>query len=250
VQAPNLESDGGAPSLLRRFAARASRSAGFRLTHLSQRLAPPPPPPQPEENERSLYGERDVEWAWCLAHLRSEPGRVLDFGTGNGFLSLTAAFRGHDVVAVDLEPSQFEFRDARIDYRRGDFNEMEFAPGSFDQILNCSSIEHVGLEGRYGSRDEADGDLLAMSTMAGLLAPGGTMALAVPVGLDATYTPWHRVYGAERLPRLLDRFTVLAESYWAKLDVRLWEPVDRQRGLAERGSATYYALGLFLLEPR
>ena len=91
-----------------------------------------------------------MEWAWTLAHLHQGAGRVLDFGSGNGMLALAATFADNDAIAVDLEEEQYLFRGHSIDYRRGDFNQMAFEQHSFDQIINCSSIEHVGLPGRYG----------------------------------------------------------------------------------------------------
>ncbi len=188
-----------------------------------------------------------MEWPWCIARLPSTRERVLDFGSGNGFLSLAAAYRGHDVVSVDLEPKQFLFETERIDYRQGDFNEMPFESESFGHVINCSSIEHVGLAGRYGSADDGDGDIRAMAKMADILRAGGTMSLAIPVGRDGVYAPWHRVYGSERLPRLLERFEIETERYWAKVQPSVWETVSREYALAEQGSASYYAVGLFVL---
>jgi SAM-dependent methyltransferase len=165
-------------------------------------------------------------------------------------LALAASFAGNDVVAVDLEEEQYLFRGHRIEYRRGDFNKMDLDAGTFDQVINCSSIEHVGLTGRYGSPDQPDGDIVAMRKMAELLKPDGTMVLSIPVGLDGVYPPWHRVYGEDREGQLLAPFSVTAESYWAKLETEKYEPVDREKAFAQPGSATYYALGLYVLELR
>jgi SAM-dependent methyltransferase len=197
-----------------------------------------------------LAGDRTIEWGWVLSRLRRDPGRVLDFGTGTGFLALAAALAGHEVVAVDLEPCAFEFKGEPITYRQGDFNELEFENSSFDQVLNCSTIEHVGLEGRYGSPADRDGDLRAMEKLARLLRPDGDMVLTLPVGLDGVFPPYHRVYGAERLPRLLEPFSVRDEAWWAKLDGESWEPASRETALAVEPSSSYYALGLFVAAPR
>ena len=195
--------------LAREFLRRATAALGWRLTNLSTRFE--------SEGGRTLVGERDVEWAWTLAHVHRGPGRVLDFGSGNGMLALGASFAGNHAVAVDLEHEQYLFRGHDIEYVQGDFNKLDFGE-PFDQIINCSSIEHVGLAGRYGSPDDADGDLRAMSKMAGLLKPGGDMVLSIPVGRDAVYAPWHRVYGEQRIPELLERWEIRQESYWAKAD--------------------------------
>lgn len=233
----------------RRAAARLLAAGSYRLNLISKRLqAPRPPAPE----GRTLTGDRDVEWAWCMAHaLPSDvPGRVLDLGAGHGMLSLTAAFRGHSVVAVDLEASAFQFDADRIDYVRGDFNELTFEAASFDQVINCSTIEHFGLAGRYGAVADEDADLVAMGRLAGLLRPEGSMVLTIPVGRDDVFSPFHRVYGEERLPRLIERFTIDREQYWAKPHDNRWEPVERGTALGQQGSSSFYALGLYVLKPR
>lgn len=234
----------------REFLIRGTASAGWRLTRLSQKLQSRDSKDEGPSDKRTLIGERDVEWAWTLAHVHRGPGRVLDFGSGNGMMALGASFAGNESVAVDLEPEHYLFRGHEIEYVQGDFNEVGFEPASFDQILNCSSIEHAGLVGRYGSGDDPDGDLRAMEKMARLLKPGGNMVLSIPVGLDGVHAPWHRVYGETRLPRLLEHWEIQAESYWSKVNGEQYEPVTREYALAEEGSATYYALGLYIVTPR
>jgi SAM-dependent methyltransferase len=237
------------PHLARTFAVRATASAGYRLTRLSSRLQAQRVVGEQDEG-LTLAGDRDVEWAWALSQLREEPGDVLDFGAGHGLLSLGAAFRGHRVVAVDLEEQSFQFTHDRIEYRRGDLNKLDIGTSSFDQILNCSTIEHVGLQGRYGAADDPNGDLRAMEKMASALRPAGTMVLTLPVGSDDVFAPYHRVYGATRLPALLAPFNILREEFRAKRASRKWEPVERGVALTTRGSAAYYAIGLLVLRPQ
>lgn len=227
------------------FAVRGLGAVGRRLVGLADRLQAR----TSQANEGpTLAGDRTIEWAWCVGKLPDSPGLVLDFGASSGNLSAAAVFRGHRVVAVDLEPCEFAFEMNEIEYRQGDFNEMDFEPESFDYVVNCSTIEHVGLAGRYsGSYDDPDADLRAMERLARLLKPGAGMVLTIPVGQDAVFSPLHRVYGAKRLPRLLAPFEIVAERYWAKPRDDRWQEVDRQSALAEQGSSSYYALGLFTL---
>src|SRR5258708_6510596 len=150
-------------SASRALAARVLSSVGWRSVGLADRIRPQE---GAQTESQTLLGDREVEWAWCLSQLPGAPGRVLDFGAGNGILTAGAVFRGHDVVAVDLEPCAFHFELSGIEFRQGDFNEMEFEPESFDHIINCSTTEHVGLPDRYsGSRDDPDADIRAMERM-------------------------------------------------------------------------------------
>ena len=212
---------------------------GYRgAQRLSRRLA--------AQDGPSLSGDRWVEWSFCMSRLADGPGRTLDFGADIAFLSLAAAQRGHDVVALDRLPSSAEFDHPRVRFVEADILAHDFGNERFDQIINCSSVEHVGLGGRYGSSDASDGDVEAMAALRGALAPEGRMILTIPVGRDLVAAPLHRIYGEERLPLLLHGFSAVDEQYWRKDDDR-WRQTDRARALAVEGSDSFYALGLFVL---
>ncbi len=197
----------------------------------------------------TLDGDRWVEWSFCMARMATGPGTTLDFGADIGFLSLAAAQRGHDVVALDREPPALDYDHPRVTHVRADILDRPLADRRFDQILNCSSVEHVGLAGRYGSTDRPDGDLEAMEILASMLADDGRMILTIPVGRDLISPPLHRIYGEDRLPRLLAPFVAREEQYWRKAPAtRLWTQTDRATALAVEGSDAFYALGLFVLQ--
>jgi SAM-dependent methyltransferase len=204
----------------------------------SQRLAA-------DDGRPTLVGDRLVEWSFCFARLADGPGRTLDFGADTGFLSLAAAQRGHEVVALDRLQTRPDYDHERVEFRHADILDHPLEGERFDQILNCSSVEHVGLPGRYESTNAPDGDLEAMAIMRETLAPEGWMVMTIPVGRDLVCPPLHRIYGAKRLPRLLDGYTILEQQYWRKDDA--WEPSDRETVLATEGSESFYSLGLFVL---
>ena len=225
---------------LRRRGAWAFEVAGNLAHAASQRIA--------ENGGTTLAGDRWVEWSFCFARLADGPGRTLDFGADIGFLSLAAAQRGHEVVALDRMAVVPDYRHERVQVLHADILDRPLEGQAFDQILNCSSIEHVGLAGRYESSDAPDGDLDAMAILREALAPDGRMILTIPVGRDLVCPPLHRIYGEERLPRLLDGYAVQEEQYWRK-DPALaaWTQTDRATALATQGSASFYSLGLFVL---
>jgi SAM-dependent methyltransferase len=194
----------------------------------------------------TLQGDRWIEWSFCFARLAEGNGRTLDFGSDIGFLALGAAQRGHEVVAFDREELDIDYEHERVHAVQGDVLTYDFGGERFDQIINCSTVEHVGLSGRYGSFEAPDGDLEAMATLRGLLTPTGRMILTIPVGRDLVAAPLHRVYGEERLPRLLQGFTILEEQFWCKQDSR-WRQAERTQALSVVGSQSFYALGLFVL---
>jgi cyclopropane fatty-acyl-phospholipid synthase-like methyltransferase len=194
----------------------------------------------------SLQGDRWVEWSFCFARMTDGPGRTLDFGADIGFLSLAAAQRGHEVTALDRLASALDYDHPAVRHVQADVLTHDFGDERFDQILNCSSVEHVGLGGRYGSFEDEDGDLKAMNALRAVLADGGRHVLTIPVGRDQVAAPQHRIYGERRLPRLLEHHEVAEEQFWHKHD-GLWRRCDRATALATEGSASFYSLGLFVL---
>jgi len=80
-----------------------------------------------------------------------------------------------------------------------------------------------------------------------ILRKGKIMILTIPVGQDQVYSPLHRVYGEERLPKLLRGWEVLREEYWAKDENNCWNQVDMSEALTTKPKGFYYCLGLFVL---
>jgi SAM-dependent methyltransferase len=203
----------------------------------------------------NLAGDRDIEWSWVSSQIPLGEGEALDFGPGGSFLGLIAAQRGFNVTAIDLVPIQWDYVHSRLQFICGDILKLSLPTKHFDLVINCSTIEHVGLAGRYGvTKNNPDGDLKAMAHLREIMKPGGTMLLTIPVGRDAVFAPLHRVYGAQRLPRLLEGYTVEKEAFWVKDSQNRWVLTDRETALDFEASAgswnplqNYYALGCFVL---
>ena len=195
-----------------------------------------------------LAGDRDIEWSWIASQMPAGPGEALDFGPGGSYLGLIAARRGFNVTAVDLEAVKWCYIHHRLRFIQGDILKLPLPEGHFDLVLNCSTVEHVGLAGRYGViHSRSDGDLEAMSRLRELMKPDSIMLLTIPVGRDAVFAPLHRVYGLERLPKLLNGYIVEREEYWVKNERNEWVLIDRQGALAREPQERLYGLGCFVL---
>jgi hypothetical protein len=197
-----------------------------------------------------LSGDRTIEWSWVAAHIPDNPGKVLDFGCGDASLSLVAVVKGGDVIGLDQQQLNLSYKIKNLNIQRGDMIDYDFGEARFDVIINCSSIEHVGLAGRYGSKEVLDGDIIVMEKMRYLLkSPDGMMILAIPVGRDSIISPFHRVYGTKRLSMLLKGFSVVKKEFWSKRGgLNIWIPVREDEALAVQPSESFYALGLFILK--
>lgn len=203
----------------------------------------------------SIWGERNVEWSFLSKEMPDGPGEAIEFGCEQGYMSLLAAQKGFRVLANDLQQQSFTWQHPNVEFRAGDFLGLEIPRDHYDLAINCSSVEHVGIAGRYGiTIEQGDGDIEVMERIAEVLKPDGLLLMTAPCGRDAILAPWCRVYGKERLPRLFAPFRVVQECYWVKDAQNRWIQSPRDRALEfepihnpkdPHGCA--YALGCFVL---
>ena len=212
------------------------------------------PPAQPD-SEITIWGERNVEWSFLCREMPYGPGKAIEFGCEEGYMSLTAAQKGFDVVANDIQGQKFAWQHPLVTFQKGDFRKLTFPSNHFDLAINCSSVEHVGVAGRYGiESNEEDGDIEVMNQFAQILKPEGLLLMTAPCGRDNVLAPWCRVYGCKRLPRLMRPFTVEKEEYWIKNVENQWVQSSRESALNVQPRHNpsdphqcAYALGCFVL---
>jgi SAM-dependent methyltransferase len=116
---------------------------------------------------------RSVEYPLVTRLLDARPGeRLLDVGAGRmaEFAALMAG-RGLHVTAVDARDDVGAEAPAVAGLRilRADARELEFAECEFERISAISTIEHI-----------EEGDDVAMSELARVLAAGGRLVVTVP----------------------------------------------------------------------
>jgi len=203
----------------------------------------------------NLLGDRDIEWSWVASQMPSQPGEALDFGPGGSHLALIATQRGFNVTAVDLGSVRWPYVHPRLRFLKGDLLKLPLPKGHFDLVINCSTVEHVGLAGRYGIiENRLDGDLEAMARLKELMKTHGIMLLTIPVGKDAVFKPLTRVYGKKRLSRLFDGYIIEKKMFWIKDQENRWVPCAEETALNLETTAgswdplqNMYALGCFVL---
>ncbi|MGH9136405.1 MAG: class I SAM-dependent methyltransferase [Acidimicrobiales bacterium] len=104
--------------------------------------------------------------------------RVLDLGCGFGRHAYEAVRRGCRVTAVDYSLAELKDVSARFaelgagSTTNGDAVHLPFADASFDRIIASEVLEHI------------DDDASAITELARVLRPGGTMAVTVPAWLS------------------------------------------------------------------
>jgi len=213
-------------------------------------------PPALPSLQVNIWGERSVEWSFLSREMADGPGEAIEFGCEEAYMSLVAAQKGFHVIANDLLEQHFFWQHPNVEFRQGDFLQLTLPRNHFDLAINCSSVEHVGVAGRYGIEvDQDDGDLQVMTRLAEILKPEGRLLMTAPCGRDAVLAPWCRVYGAQRLPKLLQSFAVEKEEFWAKNNKNQWVSCSREAALnflprndRFNPHKCAYALGCFVLQ--
>jgi SAM-dependent methyltransferase len=128
-----------------------------------------------EAESEDYIAEEDGQRATARAILERvehqvAPGKLLDLGCWVGFLLDEAGKRGWQATGV--EPSEFASAYARdrlgLDVRTEGLFDAELEPAAYDAVFMGDVIEHL----------PAAGD--ALDRIAGLLAPSGVLALALP----------------------------------------------------------------------
>lgn len=210
-----------------------------------------------------LTGDRDIEWSFVAARIPEAPGdprqairgTALDFGCRDTSLGLIAAMKGYQTLSIDLEPHVFTWWHPNRRFRQIDLIKADLKPQSYDLIINCSTIEHVGLPGRYGVvEDQPNADILAMATIQDMMKPTAKQILTLPVGKDAVFPPLHRVYGEKRFSQLRHGLYIEHAEFWIKdqqlgWNLATWE--DAFNYEAEwSDQRRIYAIGCFTLMKR
>lgn len=108
--------------------------------------------------------------------------RVLDVGCGDGFLAARLAERIPEVTALDvdepvLQRAAARFPDAAVRWLRGDVMAVELP--SFDAVVSNAALHHI------------DDTQAALKRLAGLVNPGGTLAVVTFVKFSWRESWWH-----------------------------------------------------------
>lgn len=139
----------------------------------------------------------------------AKPARHIDVGSRiDGFISHLLVFR--NVEVIDIRP--IESRIPSLSFIQDDATEMSRFPDGSVHSLSClHAAEHFGL-GRYGDPVDPQACRKFIAALARVLAPGGRLYFAVPVGRERIEFNGHRVFHPTRLMSFLEsqRLTIVA----------------------------------------
>lgn len=133
--------------------------------------------------------------AWAARVLaQTKPNCHIDISSTLHFSTLISAFiptTFYDYRAADVHLSNLHCMSA-------DLLALPFDDESIESLSCMHVVEHIGL-GRYGDHLDAAGDLKAISELKRVLATGGSLLFAAPVGRARVCFNAHRVYSYEQV---------------------------------------------------
>jgi SAM-dependent methyltransferase len=188
-------------------------------------------------SSQSGSGHYFFQDTWALARvLERSPAKHVDIGSRiDGFAGQLSAVC--PVEYIDIRPVELGLE--RFAMREGSLLGLPCEDRSVDSLSCLHVIEHVGL-GRYGDPVDTDGSRKAALELVRVLAPGGQLAVGVPIGRERVAFNAHRIHSPLTVigwfaELRLTEFSVVTDS---GLFMRFAKPEDY--------ADADYACGLFL----
>jgi hypothetical protein len=167
---------------------------------------------RPYLDDRGEVHEMDPQYfyvnAWAMRRILSAmPEQHVDVASLIVFSSLLSAVVPVVFVDYRLLPVRLE----GLQCRQGNITSLPFADGSVSSLSCLHVAEHIGL-GRYGDPLDPCGTEKACRDLARVLAPGGNLFLAVPVGRPRVCFNAHRVFRADTIVNYMKGLTLIEFS--------------------------------------
>lgn len=155
--------------------------------------------------------DRFLEYNFITTYLPRPPKDILDIGCVGSLFPLVLSGFGYNVWCNDIREYEIlrHIKFPRLNFIRGNIREINI-DRKFDVIMLISTVEHIGIGGNYGQKDEVAGDLRTMEKVRDMLKPGGLVFLTLTIASKHKIVkPLHRIYDLHRLDMLIKDFIIL-----------------------------------------
>ncbi len=194
------------------------------------------PCPWDKTKETSFDRHYIYHTAWAARKLAEiKPKRHIDVGSSLYFAGIVSAFIPFDFY--DLRPADLVLDNFQS--HPGDLGRLPLADASVESLSCLHVIEHIGL-GRYGDKIDPQGDWKSAQELTRVLAPGGNLLIAVPVGRPRIQFNAHRVYSPAIV---LDMFNGLVLKEFTLIPEKGGSPITKMG--PETADQEKFACGCF-----
>lgn len=156
--------------------------------------------------------DRYIEYPFALKNIHEfsggMPNCILDVGCTASMFPYLLQSIGHDVTGIDIRNNYEMLEDFK--FYSGSINKTSFPGLWFDVITAISTIEHIGLGGRYGA-DIKDTDKDAIDEIYRILSDRGLFIMTVPFGDRYKVNRFHRIYDYQSISKLLSSFNYVMD---------------------------------------
>ena len=191
--------------------------------------------------ETAIPDQRIIEYAFVIEKLAKLPlGKVRDVGRTARLNFLPAALiaLGWEVWGIDLR--EFKFKHPNFHLILGNIGKTDFPDNYFDAVYAVSTLEHIGLSGRYGvNKEDLHADAKTVKEIARILRPGGKLLCTVPYGREVKIIKsLQRIYDNKSLEKLFDNwkrndiswYSRKTDGYWTSLSDKEATEVENPQG--------------------
>lgn len=148
--------------------------------------------------------DRYIEYPWAIGNLPSPLAKILDVGCSGSMFPLILKALGYETYGIDIRTY---YPQGKFFFTKGDISINLYQDNFFDMITAISSIEHIGLKGRYSAHEDMEGDVKALGEIHRILKPQGLFLMTVPIRLSLSIDRNHKIYNQTRLDLLLNKFS-------------------------------------------
>ncbi len=147
---------------------------------------------------------------WCAKKIfENKPTHHYDIGSQAAMVGIISQFT--PTVMVDIRPISLKL--PGLSFIKGSILVLPFKDSEIASLSSICVIEHIGL-GRYGDPLDPFGSEKALTEMIRVLAPGGSLYLAMPVDSESrVYFNAHRAFTREHILRLAAPLKLVEEQY-------------------------------------
>ncbi len=190
--------------------------------------------------------DRDLEYPWMLDNINISKGKILDVGSTACDLLYNNLPNAIEINGINLNKQKNNNQNIKL--KTGDIRKTDYSDNYFDIITCISTLEHIGVGGRYNSDEDENGDKKAMNEMHRILKTDGILLLTVPYG-EKDVLPINKLYNKERTDKLFEQFNIVEKKYLKySPQYKIWITVSEEKAAKTNMLKNHwYALAFFKL---